>query len=162
MSSEVITKMKSFLGFGEEFEDEFEDEFVDMEENEDGEVENELEPIIRGQQDGKKSVKNNKVVNIHTSASAKVTIKRPTSYEEVTGICDDLKNRRIVVVNTTGLEIRTAQRLFDFVSGCCYALSAEVEEIDKGVYLLAPSNIEVTSDLKSEVNSKILFNWSSK
>ena len=134
----------------------------DMEENEDGEVENELEPIIRGQQDGKKSVKNNKVVNIHTSASAKVTIKRPTSYEEVTGICDDLKNRRIVVVNTTGLEIRTAQRLFDFVSGCCYALSAEVEEIDKGVYLLAPSNIEVTSDLKSEVNSKILFNWSSK
>lgn len=158
MSSEVITKMKSFLGFGDEFEEEFEDEFEDMEENEDGEVENDLEPIITN----KKSAKNNKVVNIHTSASAKVTIKRPTSYEEVTGICDDLKNRRIVVVNTTGLEIRTAQRLFDFVSGCCYALSAEVEEIDKGVYLLAPSNIEVTSDLKSEVNSKILFNWSSK
>lgn len=151
--SDVMSKVKNFLGFGEYDEDyegyeDFDD--TDMEEEE-GDT---IEPVIQNNK------KNNKVVNIHTNASAKVTITKPTAYEEATEICDALKNRRIVLVNTASLEIKIAQRLLDFISGSCYALGGELQEIEKGVYILSPSNVEVTSDLKNELSSKALFSWS--
>ena len=41
---------------------------------------------------------NGKVVNLHTGNSlARMTIIKPVAYEEVLGICDDLKNRKIVI-----------------------------------------------------------------
>lgn len=149
--SNVLSKVKSILGF-EDYEDY--DDFEDEEyENEEMEEENSAEPVITNK-------KNNKVVNIHTSSSVKVTITKPSDYEEAMEICDALKNRRIVLVNTTILEFKIAQRLLDFISGSCYALGGEVQQIEKGVYLLSPSNVEVTNELKNELSTKALFNWS--
>ncbi|MBD7910056.1 MULTISPECIES: cell division protein SepF [Clostridium] len=151
--SSMLTKVKSFLGFGE-YEDEYDeyDDFDDVENEE--EVEEGIEPVIQNNK------RNNKVVNIHTSSSTKVTITKPLAYEEATEISDALKSRRIVLVNTSALEIRIAQRLLDFISGTCYALGGELQEIEKGVYILSPSNVEVTNELKSELSSKAMFNWS--
>jgi cell division inhibitor SepF len=149
----MLTKVKSFLGFGE-YEDEY-DEYDDFDDVE-NEVEAEagIEPVIQNNK------RNNKVVNIHTSSATKVTITKPLAYEEATEISDALKSRRIVLVNTSALEIRIAQRLLDFISGTCYALGGELQEIEKGVYILSPSNVEVTNELKSELSSKAMFNWS--
>jgi Uncharacterized protein conserved in bacteria len=148
--SNVLSKVKSLLGF-EEYEeyDDYEDEDYEKEVVEDEEV----EPVITNK-------KNSKVVNIHTSSATKVTITKPVDYEEATEICEALKNRRIVLVNTTVLELKIAQRLLDFISGSCYALGGELQQIEKGVYLLSPSNVEVTNELKNELSSKALFNWS--
>lgn len=103
--------------------------------------------------------KQNKVLNIHNNISAKIVIIKPTSYEEAVNISDNLKNRKIVVVNTTGMDGKLAQRLLDFMGGSSYALGGDIQEIDKGIYILSPSNVEVTSDLKSELAGKGLFNW---
>lgn len=149
----MISKMKSMLGV-EEFDEEF-DDFAEGEELEENDIEDEIEPIIQGK-------KNNgsKVVNIHSTSSPKVNITKPLSYEEAREISDALKNRRIVVINTTGMEIRVAQRVLDFVSGSCYALGGTIQDIEKGVYLVSPSNVEVTSELKNEISSKAIFNFS--
>ena len=64
------------------------------------------------------------------------------------------------VKHTSALERRIAQRLLDFVSGACFALAGELQEIERGVYILSPSNVEVTNELKSELSSKGMFNWS--
>ncbi|OOM81030.1 cell division protein SepF [Clostridium puniceum] len=148
--SNVLSKVKSLLGF-EDYEeyDDYEDEEYEKEIVE----EEEVEPVISNK-------KNSKVVNIHTSSATKVTITKPVDYEEATEICEALKNRRIVLVNTTVLELKIAQRLLDFISGSCYALGGELQQIEKGVYLLSPSNVEVTNELKNELSSKALFNWS--
>ena len=148
--SNMITKMKTFLGLGEY--DEY-DEYEDVEDTQIDEIEDAIEPVIQNK-------RNNKVVNIHNASSPKVTITKPVAYEEAPEICDALKNRKIVVVNTSGLEIRIAQRLLDFISGSCYALGGELQEIERGVYILSPSNVEVTNELKNELSSKALFNWS--
>ena len=150
--SNVLAKVKSIFGFGE-YDEEYDDyeEYGEESMDEIGGDEN-IEPVIQNK-------KNNKVVNIHTSSSAKVTIVKPTIYDEATEICEALKNRRIVVINTSSLEMKIAQRLLDFISGSCYALSGELQEIEKGVYLLSPSNVEVTNELKNEISSKALFNW---
>lgn len=153
MSNNVFSKVKSFLGF-DEYED-YEDYEDEEYESESGEEEDSIEPVITS-----KKNQNNKVVNIHTSSSIKVTITKPVEYEEATEICEALKNRRIVLVNTTALELKIAQRLLDFIGGSCYALGGELQQIEKGVYLLSPSNVEVTSELKNEISSKALFNWS--
>ena len=154
MSNNVFSKVKSLLGF-EDYDDY--DDYEDEEyESEIGEEEDSIEPVITS----KKNPNNNKVVNIHTSSSIKVTITKPVDYEEATEICEALKNRRIVLVNTTALELKIAQRLLDFISGSCYALGGELQQIEKGVYLLSPSNVEVTNELKNEISSKALFNWS--
>ncbi|WP_040211918.1 cell division protein SepF [Clostridium polynesiense] len=150
MSAKMINKMKEFLGLDEydemeEYEEEYEEE---IEEKED------FEPVIPS---GRKAP--NKVVNIHTASSAKVSIVRPIDFAEATEICDDLKNRKIIVINTTSLDLKIAQRLLDFVSGACYALGGEFQEVEKGVYILSPSNVEVTKELKSELSSKGIFNW---
>ena len=116
MSNNVFSKVKSLLGF-DEYDEGYDDYEVDEYESETGEEEDSIEPVITS----KKNV-NNKVVNIHTSSSIKVTITKPVDYEEATEICEALKNRRIVLVNTTALELKIAQRLLDFISGSCYAL----------------------------------------
>ncbi len=152
--SNVFSKMKSILGF-EDYEDYDEYEDDEYEDEQDDEKE-EVEPVITN----KKNPNNGKVVNIHTSTSIKVTITKPADYEEAMEICDALKNRRIVLVNTTMLDLKIAQRLLDFISGSCYALGGEVQQIEKGVYLLSPSNVEVTNELKNELSTKALFNWS--
>lgn len=148
--SNVLSKVKSLLGF-EDYEeyDDYEDEDYEKEVID----EDEVEPVITNK-------KNSKVVNIHTSSATKVTITKPVDYEEATEICEALKNRRIVLVNTTLLETKIAQRLLDFISGSCYALGGELQQIEKGVYILSPSNVEVTNELKNELSSKALFNWS--
>ena len=48
MSSNVVEKMKSFLGFGDEYDDEFENEEFENEEKEKEEVSDEgIEPVIQ-------------------------------------------------------------------------------------------------------------------
>lgn len=147
MSGKVLNKMMGFFGLDED--DDMDDELVDEPVEEQQEFEDTSHIAKKG----------NNVVNIHTAMTVKVVILKPKSYEEATNICDNLKNRRIVVVNTNDMEPKTAQRLLDFVSGACYALCAEIEEVEVGVYILSPSNVEVSSDLKSELVSKGIFSW---
>ena len=87
-------------------------------------------------------------------------ITKPTCIEDASEISDAVKNRKIVVVNTTALDKQVAQRVLDSISGACYVLDATLQEVEKGVYLLSPSNVEVTNELKSELSNKGLFNWS--
>jgi len=148
MAVKVINKMMGFLGLDDDFEDD------DFDEQEMQEAKN-----TEADQKVSNFKKKPNVVSIHTTISAKVKIVKPTDYEEAADICDDVKNRNIVVVNTTALEQRTAQRLLDFLGGSSYALGGNLEEIDKGVFLISPSNVEVSSDLKTELSTKGLFTW---
>lgn len=152
MAGKVINKMMGFLGL----EDDLQDELEEAEEREEKKAVNDVsqaEPFISN------SKRQNKIVSIHNNISAKIKIVKPTTYEEAADICDELKNRKIVVINTTGLEQRVAQRLLDFMGGAGYALGGDLEEVEKGVYILSPASVEVSSDLKSELSGKEIFSW---
>jgi len=146
MASKVINKVMGFLGMAED-----ESEEIEEMENEDGSME--IESLMSANK------KQSKVVNIHTTASTKVVIIKPDDFDEATTISDNLKSRKIVVVNTTALDPKTGQRLLDFIGGACYALCGDLQQVEKGVYIISPSNIEVNNELKSELSSKGIFNW---
>lgn len=152
MCAKMINKMMGFLGLEED---------LDIEENQEQEDEKEIiDDEVEKMFINNKKQNTNKVVNIHTAASAKVVIIKPNDYDEAANICDNLKNRKIIVVNTTSLEPKIAQRLLDFIGGACYALNGELQQVEKGVYILSPSNVEVTNELKNELSSKGILSWS--
>lgn len=156
MAGRVLNKVMSLIGLEDELE-EFEE---GTDENEDditrdgNNAKEQYEPIISAN-----SKKQNKIVSIHTSINMKVLIVKPSSYDEVVDICDHLKNRKIVVVNSTGLEPKVAQRLLDFMSGATYALGGNLEEVGCKIYIVSPSNVEIDSELANELSSKGIFSW---
>lgn len=151
MAGKIVNKVMDFLGLEEEV-----DEIEEME-NENVEQEHpEIDNIISSTNSKKQK---GKVVSIHTAASAKILIVKPIDYDEVIEICDNLKNRKIIIINMTNLESKTAQRLLDFMAGASYALEGSLEEVEKGVYIISPSNVEISNELKNELSSKGLLNW---
>jgi len=151
MAGKVINKVMGFLGMAEEYDDDAEEVQEIEDENEDDNMD--IESLMSANR------KQNKVVNIHTSTSTKVVIIKPEDFDEATVISDNLKSRKIVVINTTAIEQKIGQRLLDFVGGVCYALGGAIQQIEKGVYIVSPSNIEVDNELKNELSSKGIFNW---
>ncbi|OPJ63231.1 cell division protein SepF [Clostridium oryzae] len=150
MANKVMNKLMGFFGLEDEYDD------IEEIENEEEvpEVEQTVNPPITSS-----NKKQSKVVNIHTASSPKIIITKPTAFEEAANICDELRDRRIVVVNTTELEPKVAQRLLDFMGGASYVLNGELQEVERGVYVLSPSNVEVTNELKSELSSRGIFAW---
>lgn len=144
----MFGKFKDIIGLGD-----YEDDFEDIESTDENEAIDSVETIIQSQ------TKGSKVVNIHSAATAKVMVTKPTNYDDAREIAEAIKSRKIVLVNTNGLETKIAQRLVDFISGSCFVLGAQLQEIEQRVYLLSPSNVEVTNELKNELSSKALFNW---
>ncbi len=135
------------MGFDEEDDEEL---LENREENYDeGEEEIEIEPFV--------SKKQNKIVNIHTASSSKVVISKPSNYDEGKIIVDNLKSRRIVIVNLNGVEPKEGQRILDFLIGAIYALEGGLQPVEKGVFILTPSNIEVSNELKNELTNKGIF-----
>lgn len=93
-----------------------------------------------------------------TTVTADIRIVSPISFEDATGIIDSIKDRKAVVLNTTKLELKTAQRLLDFVSGAVYALKGEIKEIMEGVYVISPENIRISDDVAA-TGFKSMFNF---
>lgn len=151
--AKMFNKVMGILGLDDGSMEELEDESVRSNEKVYEEEEELDEPILS-------SKKSNKVVNIHTASSVRVVISRPKDYDEATSICDDLKSRRIIVVNVSDLEPKTAQRLLDFMGGASYVLNGELQEVEKNVYILSPSNVEVSNELRTELSGKNMFTWS--
>ena len=42
-----------------------------------------------------------------------------------------------------------AQRIFDFTSGCCYSLGGTLTKVSSYIFILGPSNVDVTGDLEN-------------
>ena len=47
--------------------------------------------------------------------------------------------------------------MLDFLIGTIYALEGGLQPVEKGVFILTPSNIEVSNELKNELTSKGYF-----
>lgn len=154
MENKFIKGLGKIIGFDE---DDYEDDEVleDKAEKDEQEQDDiEIEPFMANVK------KQNKIVNIHTASSAKVVIIKPMNYDEGTAIVDNLKNRRIAIVNINAVEQKVGHKILDFLIGAIYALEGGLQQVEKGVFILTPSNVEVTSELKTELTNKGIFSWS--
>ena len=104
---------------------------------------------------------NSKVVNMPQSGQAiKMVISQPTTFEQSDEICAFLKERKSVIVNLEYVNKDVARRIVDFISGGVYALDGYIQKVSNSIFLVAPSNYEITNDMaREEMKSKLSVSW---
>ena len=80
------------------------------------------------------------------SASMEVSVIRPSSMEDARDITDTLLDECTVVLNLEGLDVDVAQRIIDFTCGSCYSLGGSIQMISSYIFILTPSNVDITGD----------------
>ncbi len=141
--SKFVDKFKYFIGIDDYEEEEYVEEVDDGLE----------EPATT-----KTKKFNNKVVNIHTNINMKIAVHEPLNYDDGPAIIDDIKVRKAVVLNFEQLDATLKRQIFDFVSGGLYALDAKIQKVNKDIFILAPSNVEIDG-LKDELKNRGIFPW---
>lgn len=107
----------------------------------------------------------NKVVNINTnsgkSGDSKVVIYEPTQYnEDIPGIVDSLKSKKICIVNLEKVrDASISSTIFYFLSGAIYAMNGDIAEISSGVFVLAPPSVDIDGSVKMVLQNKGFFKW---
>ena len=91
---------------------------------------------------------NNNVVSIHTNKTVKVHVSEPKRFEDAKELADQLKNRKQVIVNLENTPGEVSQRIIDFLSGTVYALDGKTHQVNRDIFVFAPSNVEISLDYK--------------
>ena len=73
-----------------------------------------------------------KNIMIKKQNAPKVFIVKEVS--DIDNVINVLNKRIPVIVNVAGLDIKTAHRLIDFISGYCYAKNGSHQKMDKLIY----------------------------
>lgn len=136
-----------------------EDREDDKEEYEVEEVENEEEEQDQEERKlwGRKS---GKVVSMPQVQQVKMVISQPTTFEQAATICDLLKQKKSVIVNLEYVNKDVARRIVDFISGGVYALDGYIQKVSNSIFLVAPSNYEITNEMaREEMKSKLSVSW---
>ncbi len=94
-----------------------------------------------------------KVVNIGASQGLRVVLSKPTEFDNCQGICSHLRAQMTVVLNLEYVS-NTAdrKRIFDFISGCCYALDGNIQKVSDLIYIVAPCSVDVFAELNKSEN----------
>lgn len=89
--------------------------------------------------------------------NAKVHVVVPTQFSDATEIGDRMKANQPVIVNLQAADRDLARRMIDFCSGATYALGSGMERVADQVFLLTPSNVEVSAEEKRRLQEKGLY-----
>lgn len=87
------------------------------------------------------------------SSGMEVCVIKPTSVEDAREITETLLNNRTVVLNVEGLDVEVAQRIIDFTSGSCFAISGNLQKISNYIFIITPSSVDISGDFLNLVDS---------
>ena len=150
MAGAMVNKIFNLFGMDTEPEvEDYENEAYDDEEIEDTEVE---ERKLFGRK--------NKVVNMPQTQQIRMVISQPTTFEQSEEICNYLKERKSVIVNLEYVNKDIARRLVDFVSGAVHAVDGHIQKISNSIFLIAPTNYEISNEMaREEIKNKLSVSW---
>lgn len=83
-----------------------------------------------------------------SSIGMEVCVIKPTSVEDAREITETLLSNRTVVLNLEGLDVDVAQRIIDFTSGSCFAISGNLQKISHYIFIITPSSVDVSGDFQ--------------
>lgn len=153
MAGAIMNKVWDFLGVDTANDEEVEN----YNENIYGyEREEEPEEVEEKGLFGRKS----KVVSMPQPQQIKMVITQPTSFEQSEEICNYLKEKKSIIVNLEYVNKDVARRIVDFISGGVHALDGHIQKVSNAIFLVAPVNYEIASDLaREEIKNKLSVSW---
>jgi cell division inhibitor SepF len=89
--------------------------------------------------------------------TARVHVMDPRGFNDAQEVGDRLKNGQPVILNLQGVDRDLQRRLIDFASGLAYALSGTMSKAADQVFLLTPSNAEITDEEKERLQARGLY-----
>lgn len=87
----------------------------------------------------------------------KVQVVAPGGFNDAQEIGDKLKANQPVIVNLQGANRDLARRLIDFASGLTYGLGGQMDRVAEQVFLLTPSNVEVSAEERRRLQERGLY-----
>ena len=154
MSGALMDKVWGLFGMDSAEPEEYEDEDIYDYDNEQEEEEDK-------KRFGRKN-NNNKVVSMpqQQTNAIKMVISQPTTFEQSDEICSFLKEKKSVIVNLEYVNKEVARRIVDFISGGVYALDGYIQKVSNSIFLVAPSNYEITNEMaREEIKNKLSVSW---
>jgi cell division inhibitor SepF len=97
------------------------------------------------------------VVRPISPTSAKVHVVAPTRFPDAQEIGDRFKANQPVIVNLQGADRELSRRMIDFCSGATYALGGSMDKVADQVFLLTPTNVEVSAEEKRRLQERGLY-----
>lgn len=92
-----------------------------------------------------------------SSTAARVHVTEPRGFNDAQEVGDRLKANQPVILNLQGLDRDLQRRLIDFSSGLAYALGGSMSRVADQVFLLTPSNVEVSQEEKERLQARGLY-----
>jgi cell division inhibitor SepF len=89
--------------------------------------------------------------------ATRVYVLEPKGFNDAQEVGDKLKAGQPVILNLQGVDRDLQRRLIDFSSGLAYALSGTMSKAADQVFLLTPSNVEVSEEEKERLQARGLY-----
>ncbi|MDE6904226.1 MAG: cell division protein SepF [Lachnospiraceae bacterium] len=87
------------------------------------------------------------------ASGMEVCVIKPTTVEDAREITETLLSNRTVVLNVEGLDVDIAQRIIDFTSGSCFAISGNLQKISNYIFIITPASVDISGDFLNLVDS---------
>lgn len=130
MAGGIFSKILYYMGIGEGGEEEFLEAPDEMK-----------KPLLE-------PVKKSNIVSMTSGSNQmKVVLIEPTDYEDVQDICDNLKNKKPIIINFENLDKDIARRMVDFISGAVYAIDGTIQKVSNGIVIAAPPNVDILGSM---------------
>lgn len=94
---------------------------------------------------------------IAAAQNAKVHVIAPMRFPDAQEIGDRLKASQPVIVNLQAADRELSRRMIDFCSGAAYVLGGSMDKVADQVFLLTPSNVEVSAEEKRRLQERGLY-----
>ena len=83
---------------------------------------------------------------VAAAPNTKPHVVAPTSFNHAQEVADKFKASQPVIMNLQGVDKELSRRLIDFASGLCYGIGGQMERVAGQVYLMTPSNVEISAE----------------
>ncbi len=110
-----------------------------------------------------RSASSGKVVQMPSSSGGdmEVCIVKPANIGEAQQVCTLLMEQHPVVVNLEGIDLMEAQRIMDFISGCIYAISGNMCQVSRYIFIFSPKDIDISGDYIKSLENEESYNIAS-
>jgi cell division inhibitor SepF len=174
----VLRKTMVYLGLLEQGDEEYDDDLLDAAEPEPASVRRlgaddartrtpayvdagrESQGALALRPDTRVRVQEPPTVAAEAGPAYKITTFHPSSYNDARAIGEHYREGVPVIMDLSDMEEKDAKRLVDFAAGLTFGLRGSLHKVTNRVFLLSPSNVEVSADYMARIREGGFFNQS--
>ncbi len=97
------------------------------------------------------SSERSRVLSMGAMSNLRVVLSKPMEFDDCQGVCSHLRGHMTVVLNLEFVRnVADRRRIFDFVSGCCFALDCNIQRVSELIYVIAPCDVDIFSEAEED------------